>query len=114
MSRCEESHVFRELKVRHRRGACVDEVGRGSLPKISMRAVVPRREGETHPTPGIFWNVSTARRRARASSFEPSSYTDGKESEVRQTLAMAAMPTDIFFVLEKKVYPICDAKPDTT
>ena len=91
LSRGEESRVFRELKVRDRRGTCVDEVGRGSLPKISMRRVVlPRRKGETHPTPGIFWNVSTALRRALASSFKLSSYTDGGELEVRRTLARAA------------------------
>ena len=90
MSRGKERRVFRESEVRHRRGARVDEVGRGSLPKISMRrAIIPRRKGETYPTPGIFWNASTARRRALASSFKPSSYIDGEESEIRRTLVMA-------------------------
>jgi hypothetical protein len=89
LSRCEERRVFREMKVGHRSGASVDEVRRGSFPENSIKGHhTPSKRGKTHPIPGIFWKVSTARRRAFACSFNPSSYTDGGISEKQADAAM--------------------------
>jgi hypothetical protein len=38
LSWCEENSIFRELKVRHRRGAGVDEVCRSSYPESLIKA----------------------------------------------------------------------------
>jgi hypothetical protein len=70
-------------------------------------------EKETYPIPGIFWKVSIAKRCALACAFNPSSYMN-RGSENERILRRLGTPTDIFFALEEKVYPVCDAESDTT
>jgi hypothetical protein len=82
LSWCEEMRVFRKAKVGHRHGASIDEVRRGSFPENSIKGNrTPSKRGRTHPIPGIFWKVSTTRRRAFSCSFNCSSYTDSGMSE---------------------------------
>jgi hypothetical protein len=115
---CEERRVFREAKVGHRRGTGVDEVRRGSFPGNSIKGNhTPSKRGKRTQYQGI-----VGRFRPLGDALLPAHSTPRPIRIVGGILEKQAdvghgglgTPTDIFFALEEKVYPVCDAKSDTT
>ena len=117
LSWCEESRVFGERKVVHRRGAGVDEVRRGSYAENSIKGYhTPSKRGKRTQYRGLFGGLRPLGDAPLPARSTPRPTRRAGYQKSRQTSAMRGRgtPTDIFFALEEKVYTVCDAKSDTT